>query len=108
MTTSATATINVARDTYTVFARAMRMSLRNPAWLVISLMQPILYITLFGPLLKPISGQLGSGNAYRLFVPGILVQLGIFGALFVGFGLIAEWRARLFGSEGQLTDLLAG
>ncbi|MCU1618574.1 MAG: type transporter, partial [Modestobacter sp.] len=42
MTTSTTATSNVARDTYTVFARAMRMSLRNPAWLLISLMQPIL------------------------------------------------------------------
>ena len=26
-------------------------------------------------------------------MPGILVQLGIFGALFVGFGLIAEYRA---------------
>ena len=34
------------RDTGTVFSRAMRMSLRNPAWLVISLMQPILYICL--------------------------------------------------------------
>jgi ABC-2 type transport system permease protein len=27
-----------------------------------------------------------------VFVPGLLVQLGIFGALFVGFGLIAEVR----------------
>ena len=26
------------RDTYTVFARALRMSLRNPAWLVIMMM----------------------------------------------------------------------
>src|SRR3954466_16436044 len=81
------------RDTKTVFARAMRMSLRNPAWLVIMMMQPLLYILLFGPLLEPIAGQLGAGNAYQIFVPGILVQLGIFGALFVGFGLIAEWRA---------------
>jgi ABC-2 type transport system permease protein len=89
----------LARDTYTVFARAMRMSLRNPAWLVISLLQPVLYIVLFGPLLEPLSGQLGSGNAYQLFVPGILVQLGIFGALFVGFGLIAEYRAGVIESQ---------
>ena len=68
------------RDTCTVFARAMRLSLRNPAWLVISLMQPILYIVLFRPLLEPPSGPLGSGNAYQIFVPGILVQPGIFGA----------------------------
>jgi ABC-2 type transport system permease protein len=102
----------LVRDTYTVFARAMRMSLRNPAWLVISLMQPILYIVLFGPLLKPLSGQLGSGNAYQLFVPGILVQLGIFGALFVGFGLIAEYRAGVIESQrvtpASRTALLLG
>ena len=36
------------RDTGTVFWRAMRLSVRNPAWLVIMMMQPILYIVLFG------------------------------------------------------------
>jgi ABC-2 type transport system permease protein len=100
------------RDTGTVFARAMRMSLRNPAWLFISLMQPILYILLFGPLLEPLAGQLGSGNAYQIFVPGILVQLGIFGAMFVGFGLIAEYRAGVIESQrvtpASRTALLLG
>ena len=100
------------RDTGTVFRRAMRMSLRNPAWLVISLMQPILYIVLFGPLLEPLSGQLGSANAYQIFVPGILVQLGIFGSLFVGFGLIAEYRAGVIESQrvtpASRTALLLG
>jgi len=28
-----------------------------------------------------------------VFVPGLLVQLGMFGASFVGFGLISEWRS---------------
>jgi ABC-2 type transport system permease protein len=100
------------RDTWTVFARAMRMSLRNPAWLVIMMMQPILYIVLFGPLLEPLSGQLGAGNAYQIFVPGILVQLGIFGSLFVGFGLIAEYRAGVVESQrvtpASRTALLLG
>jgi len=80
------------RDTYVVFARSLRLSLRNPAWVVIGLTQPILYLLLFGPLLKPLAGQLG-GDAWRVFVPGMLVQLGIFGGMFVGFGLIAEYRA---------------
>src|SRR3982751_2299211 len=100
------------RDTGTVFRRALRMSLRNPAWLAIMMMQPILYILLFGPLLKPLSAQLGSGNAYQIFVPGILVQLGLFGALFVGFGLIAEWRAGVIESQrvtpASRTALLLG
>ena len=32
------------------------------------------------------------GSSWQVFTPGLLVQLGIFGALFVGFGLIGEVR----------------
>jgi ABC-2 type transport system permease protein len=80
-------------ETWIVFARAMRLSLRNPTWVIIGLSQPILYLVLFGPLLKPLAPALGTANSWQLFVPGMLVQLGMFGALFVGFGLIAEYRA---------------
>jgi ABC-2 type transport system permease protein len=104
---------SVVRDTGTIFARAMRLSLRNPAWVVIGLSQPVLYIVLFGPLLKPLSGSLGAaGNAYQIFVPGILIQVAMFGTLFVGFGLIAEWRAGVVESQrvtpASRTALLLG
>ena len=81
-------------ETWLVFVRAMRLSLRNKVWLVIGLMQPLLYLALFGPLLKRTAGLRGfpPGSAWQVFTPGLLVQLGIFGALFVGFGLIAEVR----------------
>jgi ABC-2 type transport system permease protein len=73
----------------------MRLSLRNPIWVILGLMQPILYLALFGPLLEPVASAPGfpPGDAWQVFVPGLLVQLGMFGAAFVGFGLIAEWRA---------------
>src|SRR5450759_2690491 len=79
-------------DMFIVFRRAMRLALRSPVWTVMGLAQPILYLVLFGPLLKPIAAAVGVQNPYQLFVPGLLVQLGMFGALFVGFGLISEWR----------------
>jgi ABC-2 type transport system permease protein len=81
-------------ETWIVFVRAMRLSLRNKVWLIIGLMQPLLYLALFGPLLKRIAGLPGfpRGSSWQVFTPGLLVQLGIFGALFVGFGLIAEVR----------------
>lgn len=85
-----------ARETWIVFARSMRLSLRNPVWVVIGLVQPLLYLALFGPLLKQVvqsTPGLPPGDAWQIFVPGLLVQLGIFGAAFVGFGLIAEYRA---------------
>jgi ABC-2 type transport system permease protein len=73
----------------------MRLSIRNPVWVIIGIMQPILYLTLFGPLLEPVANAPGfpQGDAWQVFVPGLLVLLGLFGAAFVGFGLIAEWRA---------------
>jgi ABC-2 type transport system permease protein len=82
-------------ETGVIFRRAMRNSLRNPVWVIIGLFQPLVYLALFGPLLKRVSEARGfpHGNSWQVFVPGLLVQLGIFGAMFVGFGLIAELRA---------------
>ncbi|MEO6114949.1 MAG: ABC transporter permease, partial [Pseudolysinimonas sp.] len=88
-----------ARVTFIVFWRQLRIALRNPAWVIIGLAQPILYLALFGPLLEPLAGSFGVTNAYTIFVPGLLVQLGIFGALFTGFGLVAEWRAGVIEAE---------
>ena len=82
------------RDTWIIFARSMTLSLKQPVWVLVGLMQPILYLTLFGPLLQTVAQTSGfQGDAWQVFVPGLLVQLGIFGGLFVGFGIIAEWRA---------------
>jgi ABC-2 type transport system permease protein len=87
------------RETFIVFRRQLRIALRNPAWVIIGLVQPLLYLALFGPLLEPLAGTFGADNAYALFVPGLLVQLGLFGALFTGFGLVAEWRAGVIEAE---------
>ncbi len=86
--------MNFMRDSWIIFSRSMRLSLRQPLWVLIGLLQPILYLTLFGPLLQTVAATSGfAGDAWQVFVPGLLVQLGIFGGLFVGFGIIAEWRS---------------
>ncbi|MGN6445197.1 ABC transporter permease [Amnibacterium sp.] len=87
------------RETFIVFRRQLRIALRNPAWVIIGLVQPLLYLGLFGPLLVPLASAFGADNAYALFVPGLLIQLGLFGALFAGFGLVAEWRAGVIEAE---------
>ena len=87
------------RESYIVFRRQLRMNLRNPAWVIIGMLQPILYLFLFGPLLEPLIAQFGFDNAYTFFVPGMLVQLGIFGAFFAGFSLIGEWREGVIEAE---------
>src|SRR2546430_14189689 len=74
----------------------MTLVLRNPVWVIVGIIQPLYYLLLFAPLLKKALTQAGAHTAadgYRLFAPGILVMLAIFGTFFVGFALIAELRA---------------
>ncbi|HEY7430281.1 MAG TPA: ABC transporter permease [Streptosporangiaceae bacterium] len=88
--------MSFARDTILIFRRQLRLSLRNPAWVIIGLIQPVLYLAFFGPLLRSVAsgGVAGfpGGNSYSFFVPGLLIQLGLFGAAFVGFTIISDWR----------------
>ncbi len=83
------------RDTWLMFQRYLMVFVRNPAWVAIGVLQPVLYLVLFAPLLKSLARTPGfpPGGAYNVFVPGLLIQLGLFGASGVGFGLIAELRA---------------
>jgi ABC-2 type transport system permease protein len=81
------------RDTWLVFSRQMQLMLRQPVWLIVGVVQPLFYLLLFAPLLKPALGVQTNAEAYKLFVPGLLVLLAMFGSLFTGFGLIAELRA---------------
>ena len=86
--------MKLARDTWLVFERYLGILLRNPVWIALGVLQPLLYLLLFAPLLKPIAATRGfpPGGAYNVFVPALLVQLGMFGAAGVGFSLIAELR----------------
>ena len=88
--------MSFARDTLLIFRRQLKLSLRNPAWVIIGLIQPILYLAFFGPLLSKVAAGavagFPGGNSYSFFVPGLLIQLGLFGAAFVGFTIIADWR----------------
>src|SRR6201988_4821702 len=81
-------------DTWLVFGRYWGLFIRNPVWVIIGVVQPLLYLLLFAPLLKSVASVQGfpPGGAYNVFVPGLLVQLGMFGAAGVGFSLISELR----------------
>ncbi len=83
----------MARTSLIIFQRSMRYTLRNPAWIILGLAQPLLYLALFGPLLTRLSHSPGfAGNTWRVFVPGLLIQQAVFASVFVGFGVIAEVR----------------
>ncbi|MCW3838793.1 ABC transporter permease [Micromonospora yasonensis] len=85
--------MKLARDTWLIFQRQIQLLLRNPVWVFVGVFQPVMYLLLFAPLLKPALRASSQAEAYKIFVPGLLVLLAIFGGLFQGFGLIAELRA---------------
>jgi ABC-2 type transport system permease protein len=86
--------VKLARDTWLIFERSFGLTLHSPVWLFIGLMQPVMLLVLFGPLLEKVVQAPGfpSGGAWNVFVPGLLIQMSLFLG-FDGFGLIAEQRA---------------
>src|SRR6202049_4862646 len=87
--------MTVVRDTWLVFGRYLWIFLRDPVWVIVGVIQPALYLVLFAPLLESVARTPGfpPGGAYNVFVPGLLIQLGLFGASGVDFSLIAELRS---------------
>ncbi|MEU3015962.1 ABC transporter permease [Nocardiopsis sp. NPDC007018] len=79
----------VLRDTGTVLARQARPVLGRPFMIVFGMLQPLLYLVLFAPLLTGLAGAEGE-NPWQWFVPGLLVMLALFTAGFAGFGLLPE------------------
>ncbi|HET9455799.1 MAG TPA: ABC transporter permease [Candidatus Limnocylindrales bacterium] len=85
--------MSAIRDTWLIFRRSLILALRQPVWIFFGLMQPIVYLVLFGPLLEASTKAAGTGtNAFNWFIPGLLVQTAAFASAFAGFGLIAELR----------------
>src|SRR5262245_28155598 len=73
----------------------MTAALRNPAWLLIGIMQPLLYLFFFGPLLvKTLNAQgLSDVDGWMVLTPALIAQLALFGSSFVGFSLLADYRS---------------
>src|SRR5262249_37298854 len=67
------------RDAGQVALRSIRALLRQPAWVGISLVQPVIWLLLFGALFKRTADIPGfSGGSYIQFLtPGVVVMLAI-------------------------------
>ncbi|WP_316782351.1 ABC transporter permease [Streptomyces sasae] len=76
-------------DTGLIYGRYLRQSLRSRFALLFGVLMPLLYLLFFGPLLTRL--PLGPrGSSWQVLVPGLLLQLSLFGASFAGFAVILE------------------
>lgn len=74
--------------------RELRPVLRDPFSLVFSLVQPLMFLVLFGPLLAGSLTGTGvlDGNAWQWFLPAILVMTTLFGTASTGANLLYEFQ----------------
>ena len=87
---------SLIRDTHLVMTRELRPVLHDPFSLVFGMIQPLVFLALFGPLLV---GSLGGqadvalgGSVWQWFVPSILVMTALFGTSIVGSNLLFEFQ----------------
>ncbi len=87
--------MSLLRDTRLLFRRYLMLSLRDPGTVAGGLLQPVVFLVLYGPILTRLirTPTVSQTAAWQIYVPGVLIQLGLFGAAFVGFSIITEWRA---------------
>ena len=74
-------------DTGNVMTRELKPVLRQPASVLFAMVQPLVFLALFAPLL-PDSGP--DGSALQWFVPGIVAMTALMSASFTGSNLTDE------------------
>jgi ABC-2 type transport system permease protein len=82
--------MKVLTDIGLLFWRKMKETLRNPIYIMTSLLTPVLYLALFSPLLSKLLPS--TVNVLNEFIPGLLAIIAFLGGLFVGYNMIDEVR----------------
>ena len=85
-------TSSILTDTWFVFWREMLLPLRDPFSLIFSLIQPLVFLGLFGPLLGSAVGApaFGGQSTLQWFLPGVVVMIALFGTSMTGSNLQYE------------------
>jgi ABC-2 type transport system permease protein len=79
------------RQTFQVSLRSLRALMRQPAFLGITLAQPIIWLLLFGALFKAVAHIPGFHGSYIDYLtPGIVVMLAVSSAGWSGMGFIED------------------
>lgn len=80
------------RQTWQVNLRYIRAFVRQPAWVAIALVQPVIWLLLFGALFKRVVDIPGfEGGSYIAFLtPGVVVMTAVMSAGWNGMGFIED------------------
>ncbi len=84
--------MNLLGDAYAMLGRHLRSSVRMPVWVVVELIQPAIWLVLYGQLFRSVALIPGfTGGSYIQFLmPGIVVMDSLFGAAWAGMGILTD------------------
>jgi ABC-2 type transport system permease protein len=90
-------------DTLHLLQRHIRATLRMPIWIAVTLVQPVIWLTIFGQLFRRVVELPGfAATSYIQFLaPGVVIMTAMFGSAWSGMGLINDIN------DGVLDRMLA-
>lgn len=79
-------------DSYHLVIRHIRTTLRIPIWIVVMLVQPVIWLTLYGQLFKRVVEipGFGSDSYIQFLTPGVIIMTSFFGSAWSGMGIIED------------------
>jgi ABC-2 type transport system permease protein len=84
--------VTVARHTWFLTVRQARNLMREPIWIVLLLVQPMVWLVLYGQLFRNVTrlGGFGTGSYITFLAPAIVVMNAFFGATWSGMSMIND------------------
>jgi ABC-2 type transport system permease protein len=84
--------MTVLRHTWFMTTRQARNLMREPIWIVLLLVQPMVWLVLYGQLFKNLTrlGGFGTGSYVTFLAPAIVVMNAFFGATWSGMSMIND------------------
>jgi ABC-2 type transport system permease protein len=83
--------MRVARDTWWMVVRQAINLLREPIWIALLLIQPMIWLLLYGQLFSRVPALRGGASTYIEFLtPGIVVMNAFFGGTWAGMAMITD------------------
>ena len=84
--------MSVLRHTWFMVVRQSRNLAREPIWIVLLLVQPMVWLVLYGQLFRNVTrlGGFGTGSYITFLAPAIVVMNAFFGATWSGMSMITD------------------
>lgn len=86
--------IHFISDTRYLFFKYLKLTWRMPMWTLFGLIQPLLWLLIFGQLFKGLSQlpQFPAADYVQFLTPGVIVMTVLFGASWSGVSLLRDLR----------------